>query len=349
MLLSRGGKVTNEIEALREESAGSGALVHVKPCDVGDREGVSTLIDELNKTLPPIKGVIHAAMVLKDVLFEKMRFEDYESVVRSKVAGAWNFHHALEGVRLDFFVVLSSVAGIVGNKGQAAYAAANTFLDAFTHFRRRKGLASTSLDLTAVEGVGYLVENSARQQQVLKNLSGNTMDESEVLALIECAISGKVGTLSQDQCITGLSFEDPSSLPFYASDARFSHLRDAALAELADAHTSASSTSLSIGQQLKRAANLEDAVRISAAGLRDKLGAILMLPQEVMEAREATTSITAFGLDSLNAIELRNWIGRELQAHMQVLELLTSGTLTDLANMVLKKTRLEGPWSKIEG
>jgi KR domain len=73
-----------------------------------------------------------------------------------------------------------------------AYAAANTFLDAFTLHRRQKGLAASSLDLTAVEGIGYLAETADMQLHVLKNLSGNTICESEVLALVEAAIAGKV-------------------------------------------------------------------------------------------------------------------------------------------------------------
>jgi KR domain len=121
-----------------------------------------------------------------------MTFEDYQTVVRSKVSGAWNFHKALLETPVDFFIVMSSVAGIVGNKGQAAYAAANTFLDAFTLYRRRKGLAASALDLTAVQGVGYLADNADKQLEVLKNLSGNLIDEFEVLALLEAAIQGKV-------------------------------------------------------------------------------------------------------------------------------------------------------------
>ncbi|KAH8751637.1 polyketide synthase, partial [Diaporthe sp. PMI_573] len=66
-----------------------------------------------------------------DVLFEKMTFSYYMSVIESKVQGAWNLHHATAGTPMDFFVVISSTAGIVGNRGQAAYAAANTFLDSF--------------------------------------------------------------------------------------------------------------------------------------------------------------------------------------------------------------------------
>jgi hypothetical protein len=279
------------------------------------------------------------------VLFEKMTFEDYETVVRSKVSGAWNFHNALLNTPLDFFVLLSSVAGIVGNRGQAAYAGANTFLDAFTRFRRQKGLAATSLNLTAIEGVGYLAENTAKQSQVLKNLSGSTMGEPEVLALVDAAIEGKVDNVCSGQCITGLHFDSFSSLPYYASDGKFAHLRDVAFAESAD-DINSSSTELPIAQRLQRASTMEEAQELVIIGLRDKLGAILMLPTEELEAQQAMTSISAAGLDSLNAIELRNWIGKELQAHLQVLELLTSGGLPDLTTLVLSKTRLGGAWSE---
>ncbi|KAK3361806.1 polyketide synthase, partial [Lasiosphaeria ovina] len=95
--------------------------------------------EECAKSLPPICGVIHAAMVLRDVLLESMKHEDYEQVIRPKVSDTWNVHNALEnsGVKLDYFVVLSSAAGILGSRGQGAYAAANTFLDAFVQYRVR--------------------------------------------------------------------------------------------------------------------------------------------------------------------------------------------------------------------
>ena len=271
-----------------------------------------------------------------------MTFADYDAVVRAKVQSARNFHNALANQTLDFFVLLSSVAGIVGNRGQAAYAAANTFLDAFAAYRRHHGLRATSLDLAAIEGVGYLAENPIKQSQVLKNLSGSTLSEPELLALVEAAIQGKVGDFCGEQCITGLEFADPSSLPYYASDNKFSLLRAQALARAAQNTSPADSAEVTLSQRLRRASNEEEAQDIVTLALRDKLGAILMLPVEVITAKQATSSITAFGLDSLTAIELRNWIGKELKAHLQVLELLTSGPLRDLARLVLRKTRLEG-------
>ncbi|KAK2612291.1 hypothetical protein QQS21_001717 [Conoideocrella luteorostrata] len=345
VLLSRNGKMTLELDDLVQRCRALGGTIHVRPCDVGSEEDVSYLLADLKKTLPPVRGVIHAAMVLKDMLFESMSFEDYNIVVRSKISGAINFHKALGDASLDFFVLLSSVAGIVGNRGQAAYAAANTFLDAFALYRRSKGLNATSLNLTAVADIGYLAENSAKQEEVLKTLSGSTMVGSEVLALIDSAIDGQVADICDDQCITGLEMASPSNLPFYASDAKFSHLREAALSQCTEVSGASGTAQMPLAEKVRQAPDFEAAQEIVTTGLREKLSSILMIPVEVMAAQQDTTSITAFGLDSLNAIELRNWIGKELQAHLQVLELLTSGGLGDLAGLVLNKSRINGPWS----
>ena len=119
-----------------------------------------------------------------------MTWDQWDAVVRAKVAGAWNFHYALAEKPVDFFICLSSVAGIVGNRGQAAYSAANCFLDAFVQYRNKQGLAASSIDLTAVSDVGYLAENAERQPEVTENLGAETIEESEVLALIGAAIGG---------------------------------------------------------------------------------------------------------------------------------------------------------------
>lgn len=196
-------------------------------------------------------------------------------------------------------------------------------------------MAATSLNLTAISDIGYLAENSARQSQVMQNLSGSTMGEAEVLALLDAAVRGKI---SGNQCITGLDFSDGNNLPYYASDARFGPLRSAAVAA-SSANLSASATaSLSVQQELRLATNQEDALVIVSTSLRDKLSTILMISPEDMDLG---SSVTAYGLDSLNAIELRNWVGKELMAHLQVLELLTSGTLKNLAALILKKTSIE--------
>lgn len=341
VLLSRSGKTDGKVGQLIEDVRPMGATITVKACDVADAPSVQALVQECSRTLPPIRGVIHAAMVLRDVLFEKMTFEEYDTVYQSKVTGAWNMHHALGSTPLDFFVALSSVAGIVGNRGQAAYAAANTFLDAFVQHRLRQGLPATSIDLTAIEGVGYLAEaDPSRHMEVLQNIGGDTLNEAEVLALLAAAVSGATARSCASHCLTGLKLptEPGSNLPFYASDAKFTHLREAALA--ASNAEAPADAKLGVAQALRLAHTPDEALEVVSNGLLEKLSAILMVPVEDMDAARG---VTTYGLDSLNAIELRNWITRELQANLQVLELLTSGSLRNLAQGVLKKTKIECP------
>ncbi|KAG6022008.1 Type I Iterative PKS [Claviceps sp. Clav32 group G5] len=342
VLLSRSGRWTADIAKLAEVGKASGSHIHVMKCDVGDEESVSLLLSKIRMSLPPVRGIVHAAMVLKDILFEKMTFQDYQEVVRSKISGTLHLDKALNNEDVDFFVLLSSVAGIVGNRGQAAYSGANTFLDAFARYRRQRGLAAISLNLTAVEDVGYLASNASRKREVLRNISGGSMSEKEVLALVDAALSGKI---CDAQSITGLDLNASTSLPFWTDDGKFSILREKALAS-GFGSASAISVSMFLAERLRCVKSLNEAIEMVASDIGGKLASILMMAPEDMEAQKDSMSITAFGLDSLNAIELRNWIGKELQAHLQVLELLTSGRLKDLAALVLKKSRLDGAWTE---
>lgn len=270
-----------------------------------------------------------------------MTHDQWTSVVTAKVNGAWNFHHALASQDLSFFVLLSSAAGAVGNRGQAAYAAANCFLNAFAQHRISLGLPASSIDLTAVSDAGYLAEGSTeRAAQVAENLGSETISEKEVLALLAAAITGKMKRACGGHCITGLKISpEAKDKLFWVDDAKFAHLK--AAAELTASELSASSSSpaaaVSLSAALKAARSREQAVELVCEGLMMKVSAVLMVPREEMDASKA---IVVYGLDSLVAIEIRNWITRELEASLQVLELLTSGSFWALAEAVLSKSKL---------
>lgn len=263
-----------------------------------------------------------------------MTFANWDDVVRPKVAGAWNLHNGLIKEPLDFFVSLSSVAGIVGNRGQAAYAAAGTFLDAFAQHRICKGLPCTSIDLAAVKDVGYLADNLEKQALVASNLGNQAIVESEIIALMAAAIGGKM-TTCDNHCITGLKMDAKAPNNFWANDAKFSHLRRALVMEKEDSDINA--PTMSIGNALKQASSDEEAVQIVYTGLVAKVSSVLLIP---IDSIDPTHSISSYGLDSLVAIEIRNWITRELEASLQVLELLTSGSMISLSEMILKKSKL---------
>lgn len=94
----------------------------------------------------PLRGIVHAAGVLEDGMIADLDPAAFERVLAPKVAGAWNLHRATGALDLDFFVLFSSVAAIIGNLGQANYAAANAYMDGLAMERRRQGLAATSIN-----------------------------------------------------------------------------------------------------------------------------------------------------------------------------------------------------------
>ncbi|KAJ9248853.1 hypothetical protein DTO195F2_8710 [Paecilomyces variotii] len=340
VLVSRSGKIDSKVQVLIDELAKNGTNIIVKPCDVSQQQSVETLIDSLSH-LPPIRGVVHGAMVLKDMLYENMTLDDFNAVISSKVDGAWNLHYALARSPLDFFIALSSVAGVVGNRGQAAYSAANVFLDGFMEYRKSRGLPGTSIDLAAVSDVGYLADTDpSRQKEVLKNIGGETIDESEVLALLAAAIKGDLDRSCSGQCITGLDLTN-SIDSFWAHDAKFKAIREAA--EASAGTTARDGAVVPLHQSLKKADSKDTAHQLVYESLVVKLSEVLGISVDDMDP---TVTVSSLGLDSLVAIEIRNWIARETEANVQVLELLSSGSLGSLVDIVLRKSKINGNWGK---
>lgn len=266
-------------------------------------------------------------------MFEKMTYDQYTRVIESKVKGSWNFHNALEKTPLDFFIAISSAAGAVGNRGQAAYSAANTFLNALIQHRVSLGLPSSSIDLTAVSDAGYLAENLEAASEVAKNLGSDTICEAEVLALLKAAIDGTLARVCTNHTITGMRITNPP--PFWVNDAKFKNLR--LVAEAAAESDDRAVVRVSYNNQLKAAKSIEEAQDVVCRGLLNKLPSVLMLEIEDMDI---TRSLSHYDMDSLNAIEVRNYITREFEVNLQVLELLSSGSIETLAKAICGKSKL---------
>ncbi|KAI1424757.1 ketoacyl-synt-domain-containing protein [Xylaria sp. FL1777] len=336
VLVSRSGTATGKVKELIEEVAEVGAEIIVRRCDVANAVDVEELVNFGLEGMPPVRGLIHGAMVLRDVLFEKMIYDEYIAVIESKVQGGWNFHHALINAQLDFFVAISSVAGMVGNRGQAAYAAANCFLNSLVQHRLAVGLPASSLDLTAISDSGYLAEDLEKAAEVARNLGSDTICEAEVLALLGTAISGRMATACNNHTITGMRIT-PTMKPFWTDDAKCKYLREAAEAAAAADTSAGVSKTISYNVAVKAAKTLDEAEQVVCAGLVSKLAAVMMME---IEDLDVTRSLSHYPLDSLVAIEIRNFITREFEATLQVLELLSSGSIQTLAKVVCVKSKL---------
>ncbi len=144
LLLSRRGAAAEGASELVARLAGLGCVASVAACDIADRDELSALIDSIPRERP-LTAVFHAAGVLDDGTIESLSVEQVERVMRPKVDAVVHLHELTRDMRLSDFVLFSSVSGVMGSPGQANYAAANAFMDAFAQYRRAQGLAATSL------------------------------------------------------------------------------------------------------------------------------------------------------------------------------------------------------------
>jgi acyl transferase domain-containing protein/acyl-CoA synthetase (AMP-forming)/AMP-acid ligase II/acyl carrier protein len=183
VLAGRRGLEDNRVAAeivskLREK----GVKVVVSATDVADRAAVERMLDQI---MCPLKGIVHAAGVVKLQKISDIGMRDIEDVLAPKVSGAWNLHELTSGMMLDFFVSFSSCSAIWGSVQQAHYAAANAFLDAFVYYRREQGLPATTINWGAVGGGMVGIEESV----ALRSIGIRTMPSEQALGALSGALS----------------------------------------------------------------------------------------------------------------------------------------------------------------
>jgi NAD(P)-dependent dehydrogenase (short-subunit alcohol dehydrogenase family)/acyl carrier protein len=144
VLVGRSDASEAQSEAVRQMEL-TGARVRVLKANISLREGAAGILESIDKDMPPLRGIIHAAGVIDDALLRRQDRARFVEVMSPKVRGAWNLHLLTRDRPLDFFVLFSSAASLLGSPGQGNYAAANAFMDALAHYRRGKGLAALSV------------------------------------------------------------------------------------------------------------------------------------------------------------------------------------------------------------
>ncbi|KAI9370402.1 hypothetical protein BJX61DRAFT_96291 [Aspergillus egyptiacus] len=327
----------------------AGADVQVFRADAASESDMVRIVQEVSAERP-IRGVVHAAMVLKDGVFEQMDRRSFQAAVDPKVLGAVSLSKALQGSDLDFFVMTSSISATLGNPGQANYSAANSFLDSLAWQHRLSHRAGVSLVLPMVLDVGVVAENASIEASLLrKGMYG--IDEQEMLRGFEVAMSRPVTStpslqeIGDTQIILGL---EPSELAkavlsdqtvdaYWYQDARFVHLRSEA--ERIGQSASSSSSSRSGGLQSLLAsvssAGPEEVLTAIAQYIAQRVGSILLLSPEDFELDGP--SIASYGLDSMIGAEMRNWLFKEFGLEFSFQKLLSpSLTFMGLAQVVAK-------------
>ncbi|CAG8076471.1 unnamed protein product [Penicillium nalgiovense] len=336
-LVSRSTSMSSEVSALVEDLAALGADIFLLPCDVTDKQQLQQVVDRCTIEKGFVKGVINAAMVFKGGVFSSVSQKDFNAVIQPKVYGTWNLHHALSNAPLDFFVLISSVAGVMGTPGHSSYAAANTFLDSFAKYRIQQGLPATALALTAVVDAGYMAENAENLQKLkyVDEYEGEILTTQDVLALLSAAISGVTGSSCDGFSITGAGFGAARKLPPYAKDPRFSalvmrHAKD----QGANPKSTTLSSDTSLSHILDQTDDKAEATRVLLNAVRNKVAELQLMPvSDILDDQ----TIVSLGLDSLTAMELYSWIGRVFRLKFRVQEYAKLDTLEKIVDSVMSK------------
>ena len=261
------------------------------------------------------------------------------AVIGPKVDGAWNLHKTLINNDLDFFVSIASITGLIGNHGQSAYCATTTFLESFAAYRASLGLVASTINLGGVTEVGYLAVRASELQDQMRKVMGAEISEKELLAILDAAISGHVGKDSNYSTITGLQCTGSEAQSFWSHDPLFSHLRVKKSTRREDAGSGMAAFSARKG--LAEAGSLAAAKKVIYDCLAAKFSTVLMIDEEDLSPDKA---LGAYGTDSLVAVELRNWIGREMEATVILMDLLADNTLATLTENVFHKSKLCEQW-----
>ncbi|HEX8106825.1 MAG TPA: SDR family NAD(P)-dependent oxidoreductase, partial [Kofleriaceae bacterium] len=185
VLVGRRGATSDAQRAALAELERAGARVLVASADVCSRRDVDDLVRRIERELPPLRGVIHAAgLVPKIRPFVELELADLTEVLGPKVVGTWHVHEATRAATLDFFVLYSSISAWIGSKEFASYPAANAFLDAFGHYRRGQGVAGTSIAWGPFAEAGMALPFAERWERVVGLRSMALTEGVEILEQI---------------------------------------------------------------------------------------------------------------------------------------------------------------------
>ncbi|KAI1860324.1 uncharacterized protein JN550_011590 [Neoarthrinium moseri] len=293
--------------------------------DVSDRDLVNHIVAT---AIAPIAGVMHMAMALRDMGILDMALEVYQDVIQPRV--------------------------YVGYYGQANYAASNTFLDAFVQYRHDRGLVASVIDIGPVDDVGYISRTPAAKETMLA-MSGRLVSERDFLEVLQLTIAQSAKPPLVEKRLAGTSgiyFQNPSQvtqalgcrLPIMDPQNNIIWRRDPRMAIYRNIETVADeSATTTSGMKQFLAAITENPIKLEqpeaaeflACQVRDRVAALMRRDDE--EPLDLRLTLSGVGVDSLVAIELRNWWKQNLGSDVSVLELMNGGSLQYLGEMAAKR------------
>lgn len=306
-----------------------GVNVVVFQGDVSLRRDVERLLAMITESMPPLRGIIHAAGTWKGGVLLQQDLDNLLEVLAPKVEGAWNLHELTRSLPLDFFVSFSSGASVLGAAGLGDYAAANSFLDAIAHYRRAEGLPGSSINwgpwadlgmvrsVTSVDtsrwsehGMSYIPSELALH--ALESVIRKGITQVSVLPIDWVKLQAGLPSLANSSLVRDLVAED--AMRQRSDDAK------------PEKRTPATDIRL-IHDPDERQRILVDSIRVEAARIL----------RVSVSKLDVTRSLNQYGMDSLMALELKNRMQTKWDATVSLAAILSGPPITELASLLMAK------------
>lgn len=355
MFLSRSAGKSEEDQGFFKELSLMGCTAQFFPVDIAD---TAALKEAISQASSPIAGAMHMPLVLADRGFFDMDLETWNKPINPKVQGAWNLHNLLPK-DMDFLILFSSVGGTYGYYGQSNYAAANTFLDSFSQYRKSLGLAASVISIGPIDDVGLVARNLSAREALLHNLA-SLLTESYFLDTLQLAIARSSTSQTPEpksakspfsgyqapnhifhSAESATPIQDPENGIMWKRDPRMSIYRNIQKFSTVETTTSGSHLRQFISSVAKEPSKLEQ--KSAADFIAKELGSCIsnFLGSDGIDL---SLPLSAAGVDSLVAIEIRNWWKQNLGTDVSILELLGGGSIEQLG--VKAAERLKAKYTK---
>ncbi|HMC49151.1 MAG TPA: beta-ketoacyl reductase, partial [Solirubrobacterales bacterium] len=333
LLVSRRGGEAEGAAELVAELREIGADARVAACDVGSREQLERLLETIG-TEHPLGAVVHCAAVIDDGLLDSLTPERLERVMRPKAEGAWHLHELTADCDLSHFVLFSSVVGVLGNPGQANYAAANAFLDGLAAYRRTQNLPANSLAWGPWSLESRILGDVATEvavrlaRQFRARFGAQPLVASEGIELFEGAMAGS------ESLVVAARFERAALRTLAQSGALPPVLRELAPPVPAADQLAALGERIASVPPSQREEVVLDFVRAQAA-------AVLGLSS--VEQVDPRRPFQELGFDSLAAVELRNRLGAATGLKLPPTLIFDYPTAGAIAKRIVEELAPSGP------
>ncbi len=321
VFISRSGKTTEQTEKRMDYMRKNGANIVIKKCDVTNYEQLSQVFGYIDKNMPPLKGIVHAAGIIITQLLSDFTKEDFYKTTAPKINGGWNLHQLSKKYDLDLFVLFSSASTLLGQTGLGIYVSANAFLDSLAYYRQVHGLPAIAINWGTMSDAGMLTMIDDLEENA--NQGGYaSMRMTEAMNVFETIYP-------QNYARMGIMKLDIQQVfKFFAVLANSNFLNELKSSETKDTI----STSRILEKLLHISKN--DRIEIIEDFVKEHVAKVI---KSQVERISPNASFKELGIDSLMAVQLRNAIDKDLGTKLTVTAFWKHPSIADYAEFLLEK------------